>query len=89
MAERSAGQWIGELFQPTFNFTVDDILAGKAEDVEIKSKIKLARAFDPEAIHEVYEKVRVMTALDEELKQQTLKREQQGTSSDGNHLFCL
>ncbi|XP_041347340.1 sodium channel and clathrin linker 1-like isoform X2 [Gigantopelta aegis] len=82
MADHSAGQWIGELFQPSYNFTVDDILAGKAEDVEIKSKIKLARAFDPAAIHEVYEKVRVMTAIDDELKLQTLMREERGTCPD-------
>lgn len=72
--EDTAGQWIAELFQPAFSFAVDDV-AALQEEGPIKSKIKRAPAFDPEAIQKVYEKVRVMNILDAEMKQQTWDRE--------------
>ncbi len=68
------GQWIGELFRPTYSFTVEDVLAPQDEG-PIKSKIKRVAAFDPDAIQQVYEKVRIMNILENEIKQQTRQRE--------------
>ena len=74
MADATPGQWIGELFRPTYSFTVEDVLSYQ-EDGPIKSKIKRVPAFDPEAIQEVYEKVRVMNILGNEIKKQTREME--------------
>ncbi|XP_060080355.1 myosin-4-like isoform X1 [Ylistrum balloti] len=80
--------WVGELFPPAVDVTVKDLLGEKTpeEETVIKARIKHVSAFNPEAIRQVYERVHLMSVMDEEMKsQQRLKTEKQATtvSSDG------
>ena len=74
--------WVAELFAPSFDITVKDVLEDKTDDAEIKSKIKRVSAFDPEAIKKVYERVHMMTVLDEEMRRQQV--EGTATAVQGN-----
>lgn len=69
--------WVGELFTPTLDVEVEELLGNVEDDSPIQSKIKHVAAFDPEAIKQVYERVRVMMALDEEMKKSDKQRKQE------------
>ncbi|XP_060080358.1 myosin-4-like isoform X2 [Ylistrum balloti] len=75
--------WVGELFPPAVDVTVKDLLGEKTpeEETVIKARIKHVSAFNPEAIRQVYERVHLMSVMDEEMKsQQRLKTEKQATT---------
>lgn len=68
---KQAGDWILDLFAPSFA-TAADVLEGR-KDCEVKeSKIRYVSAFDPESLTKVYERVHMMLKMDEELKSQTM-----------------
>lgn len=76
--------WIGELFTPTLDVEVGELLGNVEDEGPIQSKIKHVAAFDPEAIRQVYERVRVMMALDEEMKKSDKQRKQKESESVGD-----
>ncbi|KAL4219766.1 hypothetical protein ACF0H5_020179 [Mactra antiquata] len=61
--------WVGDLFEPTFGATIDDLVAHE-EDADNKPRIKHISVHNPEAIRQVYEKVHMMTVLDEQMREQ-------------------
>lgn len=61
--------WVGELFEPVFGATIDDLVAHE-EEPDNKPKIKHVSVYDPDAVRKVYEKVHMMTKLDEEMREQ-------------------
>lgn len=67
--------WVGELFEPTFGATIEDLVAHD-EDPENKPRVKHISVHDPDAVRKVYEKVHMMTVLEEEMKRQ--KAQQRG-----------
>ena len=76
--------WIGELFTPSYDVTVDDILGGNHEEKStIKSKVKLVSALDPDTVKEVYERVRVTCVLAEEMRNKETATDIKETKSKG------
>ncbi|XP_033760501.1 myosin-8-like isoform X2 [Pecten maximus] len=78
--------WVGELFAPAVDVTVKDLLGEKTpeEETVIKARIKHVSAFDPEAIRKVYERVRLMSVMDDEMKaQQQLPGTEKTAITDG------
>lgn len=61
--------WVGELFEPVFGATIDDLVAHE-EEPDNKPKIRHISVHDPDAVRKVYEKVHMMTKLDEEMREQ-------------------
>lgn len=61
--------WIGELFTPSYDVTIDDML-GREEEIQssIKSKVKLVSALDPDTVKDVFERVRTTCIVAEEMK---------------------
>ncbi|XP_052784734.1 uncharacterized protein PF3D7_1120000-like [Mya arenaria] len=68
--------WVGELFEPIYGATIDDLVAGEKE-AENKPRVKHISVHDPEAVRKVYERVHMMTLLDEEMRAQK-RNPQQG-----------
>ncbi|XP_071160202.1 tropomyosin alpha-1 chain-like [Mytilus edulis] len=68
--------WIGELFTPSYDVTVEDML-DRPQDKEttIKSKVKLVSALDPDTIKDAFERVRVTCVLAEEMRKKAAKQE--------------
>lgn len=66
--------WVGELFEPIYGQTIEDLVAHE-EDHSNKPKIKHISVHDPEAIRQVYQKVHMMTKLEEEIR---LEKQLQG-----------
>ncbi|KAK3096178.1 hypothetical protein FSP39_024085 [Pinctada imbricata] len=74
--------WVGDLFAPTIDLGVEDILQGVDKDNAVKSKIKRVSVLDPERVKEIYERVHMMTVLDKEMKEkQTEKAEGKASST--------
>lgn len=73
------GDWILDLFAPTYANAVD-ALEGKDAVAEESRKVKFVSAFDPESIRNVYERVHTMIKLDEALKKEA-KDVKRGTSA--------
>ncbi|XP_045200205.2 cingulin-like [Mercenaria mercenaria] len=61
--------WVGELFEPAFGATIEDLVAHE-EEPKNKPRVKHISVHDPEAVRKVYEKVHMMTVLDEEMRRQ-------------------
>lgn len=61
--------WVGELFEPAFGATIDDLVAHE-EEAKNKPRVKHISVYDPEAVRKVYERVHMMTVLDEEMRRQ-------------------
>lgn len=73
--------WVGELFEPVFGATIDDLVAHE-EEPDNKPKVKHISVYDPDAVRRVYEKVQVMTKLDEEMRrQQSRQAKKQATEA--------
>lgn len=76
--------WIGELFTPSYDVTIDDILGEQHEDNTqslIKAKVKLVSALDPETVRDVYERVRVTCVLADEMRKKEAKDEKKLTEN--------
>lgn len=72
--------WVGDLFSPAVDVTVKDLLGEdekEEEETVIQSKIKHVSAFDPDAIRRVYERVHLMSVMDDEMKAQQQAKSQQ------------
>lgn len=76
-ASKRAGDWILELFAPTY-INAADVLEGKHEVVEEAPRLKIVSAFDPQSIKEVYDRVHMMIKMDEELKKQKAQAAETG-----------
>ncbi|XP_069104755.1 coiled-coil domain-containing protein 160 homolog [Argopecten irradians] len=76
--------WVGELFAPAVDVSVKDLLGEKTpeEETVIKAKIKHVSSFDPEAIRKVYERVRLMSVMDDEMKSQQQMETEKPTVTD-------
>ncbi|XP_060563348.1 coiled-coil domain-containing protein 160 homolog isoform X2 [Ruditapes philippinarum] len=61
--------WVGDLFEPVFGATIEDLVSHE-EDPKNKPRVKHISVHDPEAVRKVYEKVHMMTVLDEEMRKQ-------------------
>lgn len=69
--------WVGELFKPAFGATIEDLVAHE-EEPKNKPRVKHISVHDPEAVQQVYQRVHMMTVLDEEMRKQ---RREQGAKS--------
>ncbi|XP_021351519.1 rho-associated protein kinase 2-like [Mizuhopecten yessoensis] len=83
--QKEWNDWVGELFAPAVDVTVKDLLGEKTpeEETVIKSRIKHVSAFDPEAVRRVYERVHLMSVMDEEMKAQKQSEAENLASKDG------
>ena len=61
--------WVGELFEPAFGATIEDLVAHE-EEPQNKPRVKHVSVHDPDAIRKVYQKVHSMMKLDEEMRLQ-------------------
>ena len=75
-ASKRAGDWILELFAPTYAHAAD-VLEGKHEE-EDTPRVKIVSAFDPQSIKDVYDRVHMMIKMDEELKKQKAQAAEAG-----------
>ncbi|XP_052217807.1 probable inactive protein kinase DDB_G0270444 [Dreissena polymorpha] len=75
--------WVGELFEPAFGATIEDLVAGEDEPKN-KPRVKHMSVHDPEAIRKVYERVHMMAILDEEMRAQ--KKEPPGAQKQQQQL---
>lgn len=83
--------WIGELFTPSYDVTVEDML-DRPQDKEttIKSKVKLVSALDPDTIKDAFERVRVTCVLAEEMRKKAAKQESsKGIQKEGKGLYRM
>lgn len=72
--------WVGELFEPAFAATIEDLVAHE-EEPRNKPRIKHVSVYDPDAIRKVYEKVHMMTVLEEEMKKEQQRRKSSPVSA--------
>ena len=73
--------WVGELFEPVFGATIEDLVAHE-EEPKNKPKVKHISVYDPDAIRKVYQKVHMMTKLDEEMREQRRRQERKQISRE-------
>ncbi|XP_061183318.1 major antigen-like [Saccostrea echinata] len=66
--------WVEELFSPSLNLEREAIMEGVNKDSAVKSKIKRISVLDPETVREVYEKVHMMSMMNDEMKTSGLKK---------------
>ncbi|KAK6166064.1 hypothetical protein SNE40_022844 [Patella caerulea] len=67
------GKWIADLFSPTFD--MEAVIRAAKDDGEIDTKINRWNALDAENIQQIYQKVRLMNLLDEEIQRQNCERQ--------------
>lgn len=48
--------WVGELFEPAFGATIDDLVAHE-EEAKNKPRVKHISVYDPEAVRKVHNKI--------------------------------
>ncbi|KAK7090330.1 coiled-coil domain-containing protein 160-like isoform X2 [Littorina saxatilis] len=81
---QGAGDWILELFSPTYA-NAAAVLDGKHEVTEEGPRIKMVSAFDPQSIKNVYERVHMMIKLEEELKKEKAQAGKEGSATKKRH----
>ncbi|XP_050417940.1 rho-associated protein kinase 1 [Patella vulgata] len=67
------GKWIADLFSPTFDMEV--VIRAAKDGGEMDTKINRWNALDAENIQQIYQKVRLMKLLDEEIQKQNCERQ--------------
>ncbi|XP_064615299.1 coiled-coil domain-containing protein 160 homolog isoform X2 [Liolophura sinensis] len=70
--ENPNAHWVESLFPPAYGVTLNEVLEGRMPDDEEHESRRVQRvsAYNPEAIQNVYEKVRMTMALGKEIKKQ-------------------
>lgn len=70
--ENTNAHWVESLFPPAYGVTLNDVMGGRMPDDDDYESRRVQRvsAYNPEAIQNVYEKVRMTMALGEEIKKQ-------------------
>ncbi|XP_048747603.2 uncharacterized protein LOC125659853 [Ostrea edulis] len=66
--------WVNEIFSPALNLEKESIMEGVNKDGVVKSKIKRVSVLDPETVQEVYERVHMMSVMNDEMKTTGLKK---------------
>lgn len=66
--------WVEELFSPSLNLEKEAIMEGVNKETAVKSKIKRISMLDPETVREVYERVHMMSMMNDEMKTTGLKK---------------
>jgi hypothetical protein len=66
--------WVDELFSPSLNLEKESVMEGVHKDGVVKSRIKRVSVLDPETVREVYERVHMMSVMNEEMKTMGLKK---------------
>ena len=73
--------WVEELFSPSLDLEKETIMEGVKKEGVVRSKIKRISMLDPETVREVYERVHMMSVMNEEMKTTGLKQTSVSTKS--------